>query len=80
MGEMLCSEYNLLTECLYMPSITCRDAGMDCDYFYEHDDAMTVLIEDLKHTEEVHGEAFKEMTEKYKPWEVVTALLRYIKR
>lgn len=63
-----------------MPRIACRDAGLNCDWFFESDDAAMVLVEDLKHADEVHPDVMKEMAKKYKPWEIVMSLLRLMKR
>lgn len=63
-----------------MPRTACRDSGLACDWFFENDDISAVLVEGLKHTDEAHPEILADMTKKYKPWEVVAALLRVIKR
>jgi predicted small metal-binding protein len=38
-----------------MPSIACRDGGLDCDWFFKADDIKEVLIEDTKHTLDAHS-------------------------
>lgn len=63
-----------------MPSIACRDAGLNCDWFYENPDIAKVMVEQLKHSEEVHPDIASKMRDKYKPWEIIMALLRVIKR
>jgi predicted small metal-binding protein len=37
-----------------MPSIACRDAGIDCDFFFEAEDAGQVLVGDLRHAPVAH--------------------------
>lgn len=63
-----------------MPSIACRDSGLDCDWFYKDDDVAKVLIEVLKHGEEGHLEIANKMRKDYKPWEIIMAMLRVMKR
>jgi predicted small metal-binding protein len=37
-----------------MPSIACRDVGIDCDYFIQANDAGEVIVEDIRHGQVVH--------------------------
>jgi predicted small metal-binding protein len=42
-----------------MPSISCRDMGSDCDWFYKADDVRDVLKTDLIHSVDTHLKELK---------------------
>jgi predicted small metal-binding protein len=62
-----------------MPSIACRDTGNDCDWFFKNDDTSIVLVSVFKHVQETHPKDIQKDFEKYKVWEVLTAMLRRMK-
>jgi predicted small metal-binding protein len=62
-----------------MYSISCRDAGVDCDWFVRSDDIGELLVENFKHDLNVHPKDHKEMKAKYEVWQLIAGHLPYIK-
>jgi predicted small metal-binding protein len=54
-----------------MYSVSCRDSGLDCDWFFRGEDKIDVMVNDLRHTATTHAKEFKMMTDGKEIWEIV---------
>ena len=54
-----------------MPAVACRNAGLDCDWFFVSDDLGAVILETFRHSEVQHPEDIKYARDHYKLWEVI---------
>jgi predicted small metal-binding protein len=63
-----------------MPEVACRDgSGLDCDWFFKHDDMRQLMLADVKHLVEAHGEPLSQLFKKVPVSHFVAAGIPLIK-
>jgi predicted small metal-binding protein len=61
-----------------MYTVTCRDAGMDCDWFYRGENMGEVILQDFKHSEAAHKE-FRDFIKGRPLWQIMEVELKAVK-
>jgi predicted small metal-binding protein len=51
-----------------MYSVSCRDSGLVCDWFFRGEDKIDVMVNDLRHTSTTHAKEFKQMIHGKEIW------------
>jgi predicted small metal-binding protein len=62
-----------------MPTIACRDAGLDCDWFFRADEPIEVIVASLQHEEDQHMPTFKDILKRMSVSEWVSRLRMMMK-
>jgi hypothetical protein len=62
-----------------MPTLGCRDFGIDCDWFIHHEDPGVIIQEDFKHVDAIHPKLLQDMMEHNKVWQIIETLRKMMK-